>query len=136
MIWYGLFTIVSITTIFGIIVFVVPFICLGAILLYTTFPKRALSRRILIKIMIGIYIFFSVLVFFLVLVLSVGKGGKSSIEYIWGKDDMSKHDYILITMMLNLLFIIPVLLWINVLAIYFVRRKIAKKVNNLPEFRE
>ena len=136
MVWYGLFTIVSITTIYGIIVFVVPFICLGAILLYVTFPKRGLSRRTLIKIMIGIYIFFSVLALFLILVISVGKGGKSSIEYIWGKDDMSKQEYILITTIVNLLFLIPVLLWINVLAIYFTRRKIAKKVNNLPEFRE
>ena len=62
---------------------------------------------------------------------------KSSKEYVKKTlhyESITTERYVIFMILVILMFLIPIFVWINVLVIYFVRRKIAAKVSKLSDF--
>ena len=70
--------------------------------------------------------------FIVILVYQIILNDKESVAKQLGYDSISTKHYATLIILTLILAFIPIFLWINVLVIYFVRRKIAAKVSRLP----
>ena len=77
---------------------------------------------------------FTTFLFIGVVVISAGERGKEGAKQLFAVDHVSKQQYAAFMILVTITMLIPVLVWITVLAIYFTRKKIADKINKIPQF--
>ena len=72
-------------------------------------------------------------ILFVSVVVFTGNGGKETVENLFEVDHVSTQQYAAFMILVTITMLIPVLVWITVLAIYFTRKRIADKINKLPQ---
>ena len=72
-------------------------------------------------------------ILFVSVVVFTWNGGREGAEKLFAVDHISTQQYAAFMILVTITMLIPVLVWITVLAIYFTRKRIAAKINKLPQ---